>query len=219
MITLECHYCGRSFERNKSQHNNNLKRGRKHIGCSPQCITELCRKHITKDRICQQCGNTFVFKSSKQKFCSSSCSATYTNTHRPTRTYYCSDCQVEVPRTRKRCADCRASYVEQKSNDVYSAITLSEVRTKYGQNSYHAKIRSHARSVYSRSGRVMQCENCGYSLHVDICHIKDVKDFDPNTSVSEVNHIDNLIALDKRCHWEFDHGDITLDDILSHVNW
>ncbi len=30
--------------------------------------------------------------------------------------------------------------------------------------------------------------------------------------MSEVNHISNLVALDKRCHWEFDHGYLTYQD-------
>ena len=41
---------------------------------------------------------------------------------------------------------------------------------------------------------------------MDICHIRDVADFSPEATVAEVNDPGNLMALDKRCHWEFDHG-------------
>jgi hypothetical protein len=51
-----------------------------------------------------------------------------------------------------------------------------------------------------------KCAACGYSLHVDICHIRDVANFPDTAILGEVNDSANLVALDKRCHWEFDHG-------------
>ncbi|HCT81196.1 MAG TPA: hypothetical protein DGT23_32430 [Micromonosporaceae bacterium] len=49
-------------------------------------------------------------------------------------------------------------------------------------------------------------------MHVDICHIKPISDFDSSATIYEVNVRTNLVALDKRCHWEFDHGYLTLVD-------
>lgn len=60
-----------------------------------------------------------------------------------------------------------------------------------------------ARSSYQGP---MVCAMCGYDLHVDVCHIRDVAAFPPNATLGEANATINLIALDKRCHWEFDHG-------------
>ncbi len=49
------------------------------------------------------------------------------------------------------------------------------------------------------------CAHCGYDKHVEICHIKAVKDF-PNTStIGDINKEDNLILLCPNCHWEFDY--------------
>jgi HNH endonuclease len=41
---------------------------------------------------------------------------------------------------------------------------------------------------------------------VDVCHVRPVSDFPPSATLGEVNAPENLVALDKRCHWEFDHG-------------
>lgn len=56
----------------------------------------------------------------------------------------------------------------------------------------------------------MECFICGYSYHVDIAHIKDIKDFDGSTLVSEINDLGNLVALCRNHHYEFDCGDLNI---------
>ena len=56
----------------------------------------------------------------------------------------------------------------------------------------------------------MECDHCGYSYHVDICHIRDLSSFDDQTPVSIVNDLSNLVALCKNHHTEFDNGDLIL---------
>lgn len=56
------------------------------------------------------------------------------------------------------------------------------------------------------------CAACGYNLHVDICHVIGVAEWPPSATLREVNAPSNLVALDKRCHWEFDHGFLDLID-------
>lgn len=87
--------------------------------------------------------------------------------------------------------------------------TLGELRRALGTFAFHAKVRGLARSAY-RGPR--SCVACGYGLHVDICHIRDVSSFPNTATVAEVNDPANLVALDKRCHWEFDHGYLLLVD-------
>jgi predicted restriction endonuclease len=67
-----------------------------------------------------------------------------------------------------------------------------------------------SRSEYAKNNGLMQCVICEYKTHVDIAHIKAVKDFDLNTTLDVVNHISNLTALCPNHHWEFDHNIITL---------
>ena len=47
---------------------------------------------------------------------------------------------------------------------------------------------------------------CGYDKHYEIAHIKPVSDFEDDALITEINSIDNLIALCPNHHWEFDNG-------------
>ncbi|MFN8530060.1 MAG: HNH endonuclease [Anaerolineae bacterium] len=73
-----------------------------------------------------------------------------------------------------------------------------------------AQLRALARSAYEQSGAPRVCKNCGYAKHVEICHIKAISSFPPETLVEVVNDAANLVALCPNCHWEFDHGMLTL---------
>ena len=93
-------------------------------------------------------------------------------------------------------------------------MTKKEVFDKYakyyiGRN----MIRKHAHNVYYRSGKEKCCKVCGYSKYVDVCHVKDVKDFDGDALISEINHIDNLVALCKNHHVEFDNNLMEKEDL------
>ena len=79
-----------------------------------------------------------------------------------------------------------------------------------GEKYFHSRIRFNSRKVYKNSGKEMKCFFCGYDIHVEICHIKDIKDFSKDSMISEINDLDNLIALCPNCHWEFDKGLIKL---------
>jgi predicted restriction endonuclease len=48
--------------------------------------------------------------------------------------------------------------------------------------------------------------NCGYSKHVEACHIRRIADFPASATVGEINHADNMLVLCPNCHWEFDAG-------------
>ena len=47
---------------------------------------------------------------------------------------------------------------------------------------------------------------CGYYKHIEICHIKPIRDFPLDTPILEVNDLSNLIGLCPTHHWEFDNG-------------
>lgn len=79
-----------------------------------------------------------------------------------------------------------------------------------GKANVQAFIRKDARLVYKNSGKEHKCFICNYNKHVDIAHIKPVKEFEDNSLISEINNIDNLIALCPNCHWEYDHKIINL---------
>lgn len=161
-----------------------------------------------RTKICEYCQSVLVIIASdhRKRFCDHSCAAKYHNASRK-KIRKCIDCDTDITGTGKYCETCR--YVRFQTNFLqtdYSTTTIRDLREKYGNAGMHAKIRGHARSQYKRSKLPMQCKACGYDLHVDICHIKDVQDFPEDTIITEVNSIKNLVALDKRCHWEFDNG-------------
>jgi hypothetical protein len=47
---------------------------------------------------------------------------------------------------------------------------------------------------------------CGYSRHVDVCHLRPVASFPPSATIAEVNAQDNLAAFCPTHHWELDAG-------------
>ena len=57
----------------------------------------------------------------------------------------------------------------------------------------------------------MECSVCGYSTHVEACHIRPVSDFPQDATVGEINDRSNLMYLCPNHHWEFDHGMITVE--------
>ena len=73
----------------------------------------------------------------------------------------------------------------------------------------YSKIRQKARSKYLAS-KPHECIVCGYTLHIEVAHIKPISSFPEDTLVSVVNHFDNLAGLCKRCHWEYDNGHVEI---------
>lgn len=140
------------------------------------------------------------------KFCSRSCSAVATNQTSKKRKLegICEVCKIPVTSKHKYCAMCRGF-----ARGIQHITTIQEHKSKLSWRNFHVSMREMSRANYAKSNRPMICQ-CGYSLHVDICHIKSISEFDETTLLSEVNHADNLIALCKNCHWEFDNGYLTL---------
>ena len=104
---------------------------------------------------------------------------------------------------RKVCNDCNKNTVD------WSKVTYGEVKglRKYQKNS---RIRGLTRTVYLNSTGPRECKHCGYDKHFEVCHIKGISTHDDKVFVSTINSLDNLVALCRNCHWELDHGRLTL---------
>lgn len=153
---------------------------------------------------CRNCGGPIVLRDGvklaemkRRVFCSHSCAAIHTNRAAPKRQRkprtcgYCGRKFVPAPRepVRKHCPDCRASLppiVERRKGEVSRQA-----------------IASHARTVVADRPRA--CESCGYTYHVQVCHLRPVASFDDATLVGIVNAPANLSLLCPNCHWEHDH--------------
>lgn len=104
-----------------------------------------------------------------------------------------------------------------KRNNVdISVFTKNELFKKYEQwQTARSTIQKDARRTYINSNKSKQCIVCDYDKHYEVAHIKPVSDFDGNVLVSEINNIDNLIALCPNHHLEYDNGYL---DILPYLN-
>lgn len=72
--------------------------------------------------------------------------------------------------------------------------------------------------LFFKKLKIDRCQNCLYHKHIEVCHIKPVRDFPPETLLSEINRAENLIGLCPNCHWEFDHGHLSLEEIQTKIN-
>jgi len=141
------------------------------------------------------------------KFCSSSCAAKFNNRAFPKRKrkqYFCKNCGAETNYRRSYCSNCDPT----KPRD-YNNVTIAEIRQN-ARYQAHAWIRKLARRVYSTSDRPQRCNICGYAKHFEVCHIRPIQTFLEGTPMSVVNALDNLVALCPNCHWELDHGLLSL---------
>lgn len=132
------------------------------------------------------------------KFCSKSCAALFNNNrpdvNRRKPEGSCRDCGKNIRSSRSYCTDCRA-----RKQDL---LVIGAESSNSGKNPY---VRTQARRLYIITKRPLSCALCSYSVHVDICHVKDVRSYPVGTPYSVVNSQENLIALCKNHHWEFDH--------------
>jgi len=153
---------------------------------------------------CQNCGA----ETSNPKFCGRSCATRYNNREFPKREkrkFFCERCGAEAGNRRRFCDKCSP-----KNGADWSKRTLSFVRSFLD---YNARIRQLARKVYYDAGLPRQCVCCGYTKHVQVCHIRSIQDFPADTPISVINSLDNLVALCPNCHWKFDHGRLSREDL------
>lgn len=140
----------------------------------------------------------------QKKFCNHSCAATYNNTHKEGKKYYCQKCQQLIGvgykeySRRKYCDKCGSSTID------WDTVTYGETKDKRLYQK-HSRIRVLAQKVYQQKTNGNQkCEHCGYDKHIEVCHIKPINSFADDSKITEINAYDNLIGLCPNCHWEFD---------------
>lgn len=153
------------------------------------------------NRVCHHCGCAFVRKQirkeSKHIFCSPGCSR---KSHNPKPLKKkCLTCKCLIQKRYTHCRPCKSKILLEKSVRPISKMTYKKPKFKSNQ---YTLIRCAAKHVVK--GREKKCIRCGYDKHVEVCHIKPISSFDPSTSITIVNHPDNLILLCPNCHWEYD---------------
>jgi hypothetical protein len=174
-------------------------------------------------------------------FCGHSCAATYNNIKHQKRigspSGPCEQCGKDFQYKKyktggyqktKFCSDCIGNIQQQRMRDRHKAngtalpkdignMTKGELKVFYGGPAYKTKnaIGKHAKRLYDRSDKPKSCFLCGYSKLYVVAHIKAVAKFDDSVLVSEINSLDNLIALCPNHHEEYDKGLLDEEDRLK----
>lgn len=168
-----------------------------------------CQKSFSRDY------NKNSRNKSGNQFCSRTCSAIFNNKTAKKRKLknMCRMCQSFILSNRTYCNTC---YV---SKNYLSHKTLAEAIKNRKDSNRYTGIRGNGRNVFYSSKKPLICQFCHYSKHVEICHIKEICSFSPDTLISEINKIDNLMSLCPNHHWEFDNGFLSIDEIIGSVGF
>jgi hypothetical protein len=159
---------------------------------------------------CKNCSVEFnkapsAIKTSPNHFCSRSCAAQLNNKLTPKRK------KINIPtpcacgqRKKKMSAMCKKCV---STNLLLKTKSDFAYNNKANAASRWCRLREHARNIAEENGLYQKgCAKCGYSKHVEICHIKPLAEFPDTATIGEINNISNLIQLCPNCHWELDHS-------------
>lgn len=153
---------------------------------------------------CLSCGK----ETNNPRFCSRSCSASYNNKkigarHGDPDRSICPECGGKKFPASKICHICK----KKNEYDETQAKPLKDFLIQHGHPQYNFnRVRKWAKLLMEYRHIKKVCKNCGYSLHVECCHLKPMTEFDLNTPMGIVNGEENLVYLCRNCHWELDNG-------------
>lgn len=152
---------------------------------------------------CKKCKSTFDKKNkdvsrSPNHFCSRSCAASYNNRRRISKSNHCK-CGTKI---RKHSEYCRKCANKERANAIDN-MTLKEASYSKNHSNKYSRIRDRAQTLYEKNK--LPCQICNYSVHVEICHKRDISDWPEDTLVKVINDRSNIVFLCRNCHWEFDH--------------
>ena len=150
---------------------------------------------------CLFCSTEFEPKTKNQKYCNPNCQNK--DNQRKFQNKHKSKCQCgkSIGYGFIKCPSCASD--SRKDRRVKNDITLYQLKRNIpSPRLFHHYIRSHARRLMKHAKKCV----CGYSKHIEICHIKAISKFSRQSKIKEINALDNLVALCPNCHWEFDHG-------------
>ena len=102
-------------------------------------------------------------------------------------------------------------------NDFYKTKTVGFYRNLKSVKGKHPSwVNSHIRILnrsWNKDLLKYPCQKCGYSNHIEFCHIKAVSSFGDDALLGEVNDPKNILVLCPNHHWELDNGMLRLEEI------
>ncbi len=188
-------------------------------------------RYYSNPSCCLECESVILIRDGerasevkKKRFCNRNCSAKYNNrlfpkkkktanivnatvsniTNTTVSENKCKLCDLNVKKSSTYCISC----CKNRGISDKTKKELFELRKNW--QSAASSIRKQARVIYAKASLTMKCKLCGYDKHVQICHIKSVSDFCDSAQISEINALENLVALCPNHHWEFDSGLISV---------
>jgi len=188
---------------------------------------EALARYYKDPQVCAQCGKIIRIKDKQKvgevrvkKFCGRSCAVTYNNgkkAKRKRKPRFCIVCstnieyQMPLGSSRKYCKECSEKQILKRS-EVFQKRVKGELFAEYKNwQSARSSIQQHARKTLRKINPDFKCTVCGYDVHAEVCHIKDVSSFEDTALISEINNPENLVALCPNHHYEFDNGILRLD--------
>lgn len=167
---------------------------------------------------CLNCG----LETSNPKFCTRSCSASYSNkrlVRRKAKALLCNKCGSSYVRKHsgdnqhrsdRICQSCSFELRDFRNKTLGDYWSRDSVKDKHPswKNSH---VRQLCRS-WNKDKLDKPCASCGYDKHVELAHIKPISEFDSDSRLCDVNSSDNVVQLCRNCHWEFDHNILKLSD-------
>jgi hypothetical protein len=204
---VECYYCHNMFEKRLAD----IKRSKRHF-CNKDCHRKWMKECSQRQsRPCSQCGIEFQPKDAKQKFCSHVCAARCNNATRAARGMQpegrCFVCGTPIRSYLKYCSECRPKHNMGSLLINNTSVTIAEILCDSDYKcALNNRVRELARILIKSHNIPHICSCCGYTLHVEIHHIKPIASFDVDEKLIAVNNLSNLMLVCRNCHWEVHHG-------------
>jgi len=202
--TLNKRFCSQSC----SARFTNAKRSRKSLD-----------EYLENPNTCVLCGRKItpnlgqkLSEAKQKKFCNHVCAAKYNNSFRNgvkyrgranSKAIICPECGGKKSTRSNMCKNCAIR------DRLFGNLYKTTKGKLFGQRGYfraRALIQTHSLKMWRILDGGAECKICGYSKHIHVCHKKSVSSFSDESTILEINDIDNLIALCPNHHYEYDNG-------------
>lgn len=165
------------------------------VSCQNSHRATLIREEYWKNpKLCKCCNNPLSFEQKRNDFCSRSCSASFNNKNTVHNIN-----GINGTKPKEDIVKPIKDLIKDKNKKLMFELSKS-------WQSARSTIRKDACKVFNSSNKERKCMVCGYTNHIEIAHIKAVSEFGDDSTLKEINNIDNLIGLCPNHHWEYDNG-------------
>lgn len=186
--------------------------------CSIACMAETKSKQVTTEHLCGRCSKKVLRTRSELAkvdavYCSQSCAAKMNNAKFVKRVRIYPDrfclCGAKVLPQSNQCKPCWMAEKTESSYDRLTLVTLFDYKSNSRNESYryYNKIRQDARCLATKHyNMVKECQHCGYSIAVELAHIRALSTFPDSATGAEMNARENLVYLCPNHHKEQEKG-------------